>query len=190
MKSSLLRSAAFAALVGLGALTQAQAAEYTAIDPAASRITFAYKQMQVGMNGKFAKFDADLRFDPAKPAAGHANVKVTLASIDAGSKEATASAGAKKWLDTGANPLATFESTQIKALGGNRFEATGKLTIKGKSQEARSVFTVTEQGPQAVIEGSLPIKRSAFGIGTGDWADPSIVAEDVSIGYRLTAVAR
>lgn len=184
------RCAAFAVLLGLAAALQAQAAEYTAVDAAASRITFSYKQMQVAMNGKFARFDTELRFDPAKPEAARAQVKVSLASIDAGSREATASAGAKEWLDSAAHPLATFESAQVKALGGNRFEATGTLTIKGKPQDARTVFTVAEQGGKAVIEGSLPIKRSAFGIGTGDWADPSIVAEEVQIGYRLTAAAR
>jgi polyisoprenoid-binding protein YceI len=163
------------------------AAEYTKLDAAASRISFSYRQMQVPMNGHFAKFEGHLRFDPAHPESAQAQIKVALASIDAGSPDATQYAGAKEWLDSAAHPLASFTSSQVKALGGNRFEATGQLLIKGKSQTVRTVFSLTEQGDKAVLEGQLPIQRGHFAIGAGEWADPSIVANEVQIAYRLSA---
>jgi len=180
---------ALALVLGSGLLGAAQAAEYTQVDAAASRIAFTYKQMQVGMNGSFAKFDTTLRFDPAHPEKAQATVKVTLASVDAGSKPATSSATTKEWLDVAGSPLAVFESTQVKSLGNQRFEATGTLTIKGKSQPASSTFTVKEQGKTAVLEGTLPLKRTAFGIGEGAWSDTSIVADEIQVSYRITAVA-
>lgn len=46
-----------------------------------------------------------------------------------------------------------------------------------------------EQGKTAVLEGTLPLKRTAFGIGEGAWSDTSIVADEIQVSYRITAVA-
>lgn len=186
---SLRRTACVTALA-VSALAPVHAAEYTKLDSAASRITFSYRQMQVPMSGHFARFEGDLRFDPIHPESARARIKVTLNSIDAGSPDATGFAGSKDWLDSGTHPIASFESAQVKSLGGNRYEATGQLSIKGKSQTVRTQFQLTEQGGKAVLEGTLPMLRSQFSIGAGEWADPSIVANEVQITYRLTALPR
>ncbi len=37
------------------------------------------------------------------------------------------------------------------------------------------------------FDGVLPIKRSTFNIGTGEWKDTSIVADEVQIKFHLVA---
>jgi len=47
--------------------------------------------------------------------------------------------------------------------------------------------TVTQSGATQTFDGVLPIKRSAFNVGTGEWKDTSIVADEVQIKFHLVA---
>src|SRR4051812_49784203 len=87
--------------------------------------------MGVAVDGKFRKFAADLAFDPAKPQAAHAKLDVDLASVDAGSADADQEVAGREWFNTKSFPKASFVSSSVKPLGGNRYEVAGKLSIKG-----------------------------------------------------------
>lgn len=178
----------FLRMATLGAVllapTWAQAIEYGAIDPAKSRLTFVYKQMGVAVDGSFGKFAAQLRFDPTKPAAGSAAIELDLASIDAGSAEANDEVAGKLWFNTKAFPKANFTASEIKSVGGNRYEMRGKMNIKGRTQEVSAPFTFAD----GVAEGAFVLKRGDFAIGEGMWADYGTVANEIQIKFRFTAV--
>ncbi len=86
-----------------------------------------------------------------------------------------------------AYPQATFVSTAIAPAGGNKYNVTGKLTIKGKTETLTVPVTVTQAGATQTFDGVLPIRRSAFNVGTGEWKDTSIVADDVQIKFHIVA---
>lgn len=178
-------AAALALLAG-----PALAVEYTAVDPAQSKLTFAYTQMGVNMDGNFSKFSAKLAFNPAKPEAAKAAMDVQLASIDAGSAEANGEVAGKAWFNTPAYPVAHFESTGVKALGGNRFQLSGKLTIKGRTKDISTPVTFTPKGNQGVFEGAFAFNRTDFAIGEGSWSDTSIVANPIQIRFKLLAIGK
>src|ERR1700721_394428 len=54
------------------------------VDTTKSTVTATSKQMNVPVEGKFNKFTAQLDFDPAKPAAGSANLTIDTSSYDLG----------------------------------------------------------------------------------------------------------
>ncbi|MEY2633461.1 MAG: hypothetical protein RIR00_2115 [Pseudomonadota bacterium] len=174
-------------LAALALIPAAQAVEYRELQPAASSLGFQYRQMGVTMDGKFRKFSAQLSFDPDKPAAARARIDVELASIDTGSAEADQEVGSKPWFHTAAYPQASFVASSIKPLGGNRYEASGKLSIKGRSQDIVAPLTYTPQGKQASFSGSFSFRRSDFAIGEGSWAAPDIVANEIRIQFNLVA---
>lgn len=178
----LLTALAFAAV-----LPAAQAIEYNTVQPAQSRIDFSYQQMGVQMDGRFRKFTAQLAFDPAKPAAGKAVIDVELASVDTGVTEADQEVAGKPWFDTRAFPTARFESTGVKPLGGNRYEVSGRLTIKGRTQPVVVPATFTPQGNSGVFAGSFTLRRGDFAVGEGSWAKFDIVANEVRIAFRIAA---
>jgi polyisoprenoid-binding protein YceI len=60
-------------LAALMLATTVQGAEFNQLNPTKSAVTFAYKQMGVGMNGRFRKFDASVAFDPVRPDAATAH---------------------------------------------------------------------------------------------------------------------
>jgi len=165
----------------------AQAVEYTQVQTTKSSINFAYKQMGVTMDGKFGKFAAQLNFDPAKPTAAKATLDVDLASIDTGSSEADQEVAGKQWFNTKAFPTAHFVSGSVKALGGNRYEVAGKLSIKGRTQDIVAPLTFSAQGNQGVFDGSFGFKRSDFAIGEGAWAAFDTVANEIQVKFHIIA---
>lgn len=177
-----------AAVFSLSAFASASAATYTTLDTDKSRIGFAYSQMGVGMEGGFKKLDAvRFSFDTERPEAAQVAVDIPLASVDAGYDEANTELEKSDWLDTAKHPVASFESTKVEALGGDRFQVTGQLTIKGKAQTVSTPFTFKKDGGSGVFEGAFTLQRADFNIGEGGWADFSIVANDIQITFHVVA---
>jgi polyisoprenoid-binding protein YceI len=168
----------------------AQAVEYSQVQPAKSTINFVYKQMGVAVDGSFKRFFSQIIFDPAKPTAAKATFDVELASVDTGAAEGDEEVAGKQWFNTKAFPTARFVSGNVKALGGNRYEVAGQLSIKGKTQAVVVPATFTAQGISGVFEGAFTIRRADFSIGEGAWAKFDIVANDVQIKFRITASAK
>ena len=164
-----------------------QAATYTKVDPARSELIFVSKQMGVAVDGRFKRFTATLRFDPAAPEKGQAQLAIDLASVDTGVPEADEEVVGKDWFDVARHPQATFVSRSVKALGGGRFEATGDLTIKGTTRPVKAPFSVREAGGRATIEGSLTILRGDYAVGSGAWADYGTVANEIILKFRVEA---
>ncbi|MFZ2268209.1 MAG: YceI family protein [Azonexus sp.] len=165
----------------------AQAVEYTQVQTAQSSINFAYKQMGVSMDGKFRKFAAQLNFDPAKPTLAKTTLDVDLTSIDTGAEEADQEVAGKQWFNTKAFPTARFVSSGVKALGGNRYEVAGKLSIKGRTLDIVAPVTFTTQGNQALFAGSFSFKRADFAIGEGSWAAFDTVANEIQVKFQIIA---
>ncbi len=167
----------------------ATAVEFKQVQVNESAVTFGYKQMGVPMEGKFAKFSAQTSFDPAKLAKAQARIDIDLSSIDTGSEEANDEVVGKQWFNTKAFPSAGFVSTGVKALGGNRYEATGKLTIKGKTLDVTAPFTFQANGTRGLFDGVFTIKRLDYNIGEGVWTDVSTVANEIQIKFHLVLSA-
>ncbi|MBV7543318.1 YceI family protein [Acidovorax sp. sic0104] len=153
--------------------------------PAQSEVQFTARQMGVPLDGHFKKFSAQVAFDPAKLATSKIALTVDTGSATLGSKETDAELPKPVWFNVAKFPQAQFESTAIKALGGGKFEVAGKLTIKGNAQNVVVPVTLTQSGSTTTATGSLPIKRLAFKIGENEWADTSMVADDVTVKFKL-----
>jgi polyisoprenoid-binding protein YceI len=168
----------------------AQAIEYNQVQADKSSVAFVYQQMGVSVDGRFKKFSSQLSFDPARPAASKATFDVDLASVDTGAPEGDEEVAGKQWFNTKAFPTARFISSSVKQLGGNRYEVTGQLSIKGKTQDVVVPATFSAQGNTGVFEGAFTIRRADFSIGEGSWAKFDIVANDVRIKFRITATGK
>ncbi len=170
-------------------MSPSYALEYNQVQPAKNSVTFQYKQMGVTMDGKFKKSVAQLSFDPEQPAKAKATVEIDLSSIDTGSSEADGEVAGKAWFNTKAFPLARFVAGEVKAIGGNRYEIPGKLTIKGQTQDILVPASFTPQGKTGVFDGSFAIRRGDFHIGEGPWSKFDIVANDIIVKFRITATS-
>lgn len=176
-----LRCAVLASAALLG--SAAMAAQ--ALVPAQSTIQFTAKQLGVPLNGHFKQFDAQVQFDTAKPETSKIRFTVDTGSATMGSKETDSNLVSADWFNVAKFPKATFDSTAVKALGGGKYQVDGTLTIKGNAQKVSVPVQLTQSGATTTATGSLPLKRLPFKIGDGDWADTSMVADDVTVQFKL-----
>jgi len=170
-----------------GAMSSAHATEFNQVQADKSTLTFAYKQMGVPMEGRFRKFAARIAFDPSKLGAAQAQIEVNPADIDTGLSDADAEVLGKLWFNTKVFPGVRFAATGVKALGGNRYEALGKLTLKGKTQDISALFAFKQEGSVGVFDGAFTLKRLDYAIGEGEWTDVSAVANEVQVKFHVVA---
>ena len=195
--SRLSRSTAARWALAAGLVTLAPwAAAQQVLVPSQSSLGFAIKQMGVPVEGQFRKFDAQVSFDPAKLAASKIAFTVDVGSATMGSKEADAEMPKPVWFNAIKFPQASFQSSAIKALGGGKFEVAGKLSIKGAARDVVVPVTLSQSGAAPALTttatGAFPIPRLAFKVGEAEWADTSMVADEVQVRFKLvlTGVAK
>ena len=156
-----------------------------ALVPAQSSIQFSAKQLGVPVSGHFKQFSAQVQFDTAKPETSKIHFTVDTGSATMGAKETDAELPKADWFNVAKFPQATFDSSAVKALGGGKFQVDGTLTIKGNAQKVSLPVTLTQSGATTTATGTLALKRLNFKIGDGDWKDTSMVANDVSIQFKI-----
>jgi len=153
--------------------------------PAQSEIVFVTKEMGVPVEGRFKRFDAQLTFDPARPEASKMALTVDIASATLGAPETDAELPKATWFNTAKFPQATFRSSAVKSLGGGKFEVSGELGIKGLTRNVVVPVVVTQSGTATTATGTFPLKRLAFQIGQNEWADTSMLADDVQVKFQF-----
>lgn len=174
------------------------AGSYTLDKPHASLI---FKVNHLGFShwtARFTRFDAQLQFDPAKPAADQVTVSIDPVSItpDNPPPGFVASLQSAQWLGAEQFPQIAYKSRHVEAVGKNGLRIAGDMTMHGVTKPV--VLDATFNGgyighpmdPHARIGFSAhgTLKRSEFGIafgvpqpgstlGVGDNVDFTIEAE-------------
>ena len=182
----LLRLALAVAVVGLASPgAEAQSPPAGKLVAAQSEIRFQIKQSGVPIEGRFTRFDAQLALDPKAPQTGGFVLSVDSASATVGFSESDAELPGAKWFNVAKFPRAMFQSSAIKALGNGRFEIAGKLSIKGVAQDLVVPATLAQSAGVSTATGEFVVKRLDFRIGEAEWADLSLVANDVRVRFKL-----
>jgi len=184
----ILSKAAAATTIALAFSAPSHAAPYQAVQMDKSSVKFSYKQMGVGMDGRFAKFTPQISFDPAKPELTKASIEVDLTSIDTGSGEADQEVVGKPWFNASAFPKAVFVAKQVKPTAPNVYEVLGSLSIKGHARDVKFALKHTPQGKTGVLTGSFTLQRADYAIGEGSWSKFDVVANDVVVSFQITAL--
>jgi polyisoprenoid-binding protein YceI len=161
----------------------AGAAGNPSIDPAKSTLVVTFKQENVPVDAPFKRFNGRIDYDPALPTASKAALEVATGSMDLGSEDYNSEVRKKNWLDSTTYPTATFISTAIKPGAAGHFDATGILTLKGKTQTLTVPVSVGKAGTATSFDGELQISRNYFGIGDKDWND--VLDDKVRVKFHI-----
>lgn len=168
-------------LLALAAGVQAQT-----LQPQGAEIVFVSKQMGVPVEGRFKTFTLNsFKFDPKKPETAQIALTVATKSAGVGTPEIDAELVKAEWFDAGKFPEAKFVAQSAKALGGGKFELAGQFTLKGQTKPMSVPLVLTQAGATSTASGSFTLKRSDWQIGTGEWADTSIVANEVTVRFKF-----
>lgn len=156
-----------------------------------SKIAFAGKQMAMPFKGEFKNFTANIAFDPDNLADSHVRVEVDITSVETGDDERDGIIVGKDWFNTEKFPTAVFESTGFDQQAEGQYIAKGTLTLRDVSQNIEFPFTLTfkdsEKGQMAEMNAEFTLDRSRFQLGRGDWADPGVVQNTVTMTVSVTA---
>jgi len=157
------------------------------VDPARSQLTFVATQSGGEFQGRFNRFHADIAFDPKDLAGSRFHVTIETASADTQDETRDKALSGDDFFATGRWPSATFDATRFVAAADGRYEARGRLTIRGISRDVNLLFTFkpAPAGRSAVLSGGTTIRRLDFGVGQGEWQDTKWVGNDVRIQFDL-----
>jgi polyisoprenoid-binding protein YceI len=140
-----------------------------AVDLSQSSVVATFKQQHAPVEAAFKKFSGSIVYDAAKPAATVATLSVDMNSLDIGDADSDAEVRKPAWFDSARYPQASFRATTITPGANGHFEASGPLTIKGKTQTITVAVTVQQSGHANAFDGSFELSRKAFGIGDPSW---------------------
>jgi polyisoprenoid-binding protein YceI len=174
--------AVFFALTVMAAFI-ALAAGDPAIDASKSSIVATFREENVPVDAPLKKFNGRIDYDASQPSAAKAALEVDTGSLDLGSPDYNSEVSKKEWLDSGTYPKATFISTAVKPGTPGHFDATGTLTLKGKTQTLTTPVTVSAADKAMIFDGSFEISRAYFSIGSKEWNDE--VDDKVKVRFHL-----
>jgi len=153
------------------------------IETGHSTLVATFRQMNVPLDAPFSRFSGTIVYDATHPAAASAAVDVEVGSLDLGDESYNAEVRKAAWFDSAHFPQATFRSSAIKAGGADHFEATGTLSIKGKSQTITVPIAVQHTATTTAFEGSFELSRKSFDIGDPDW--DGVLDDKVRVHFHL-----
>ncbi len=163
----------------------AWAAAQWSMQPKQSTLTFIGEQAGAQFQGAFDKFSADIRFDPANLAASRFDVKIDTASVNTQDGERDDTIKSADLFDVKRYPTAQYVADKFTSNGGNKYSATGQLTLRNVTKAVPIDFTFESKDGAAWLKGTARIKRLDFGVGQGDWKDTSTVGNDVQVRFAL-----
>jgi len=157
------------------------------VDRAQSRVEFASSFGGAPFTGQFRRWNARIGFDPADLAHSSVVAIIDLGSAATGDQSRDSALPEQDWFYVVKFPTAKFQSNRFRKIAANRYEAIGTLTLRGVSKPLRLPFDLVIKGNVAVMKARLDINRLAFGVGQGQFADPSSIPANVVLNLLVTA---
>lgn len=203
----MLRLFAAAVLLAVGFIAPAFAQKVEApagtykLDLTHASVTWKVRHLGLSnYTARFAKFEADLVIDPAKPDAAKLTATIDPASIrtdypnvakvDFDKELATG----EKWLNANVHKAITFVSTEVKPSGDGRAKVTGNLTLLGVTKPVTLDVALVGstaahpfmKKPALGFTASGTFKRSEFGMTNM----VGIVSDDVTLQIEAEMIAQ
>jgi len=151
------------------------------------RLRFSANWTGSAVNGSFERWDSGIRFTPDAPEKTTIRIGVDLASVDTADSQRDDSLKSADFFDIATHRKAVFIATGVRPLGNDRFEARGTLDLHGTRGPVTLVFSMKIRGDTARVSGTTRLDRTAFGVGSGEWAETDQIAAKVGVSFDFTA---
>ncbi|TAN04479.1 MAG: polyisoprenoid-binding protein [Rhodanobacteraceae bacterium] len=155
------------------------------VDYAHSTLAFTNAYQTVEYTGQFRRFTAAIDYDPADLAQAKFDVTVDIASLDTHMAERDHAALGADFLDAAKFPKARFVTTAFHESANGEVLADGTLTLRGITKPVTLTVKFVPHGTSATLDVTAQLKRLDFGIGAGQWADPSMIGDGVTVHGHL-----
>ncbi len=156
------------------------------IIPSDSAVRFTATQNSAPVKGSFSTVEGKINFSADDLKDSKVDIKIDMNSVHTSYKELVDTLKMADWLDVAKFPEAHFTSDKISKVKDNDYLAAGTLQIRDKKMPLEVGFTIKESLKNSLtVNGETTIKRTAFGVGQGDWASTDEVKDEVKITFDL-----
>jgi polyisoprenoid-binding protein YceI len=168
-----------------------------AIDASHSRIGFVARHAMVTkVRGSFNDFEGTATIDGQTPSNSSVQVTINVESIDTRNAQRDDHIRTNDFLDVATYPQITFVSTSVEHDGGDDFNVTGDLTIRGvtKSVTIPLEYQGSASDPfgnaRVGFEGSVVINRKDWGVNWNAALETGgvLVSEKVTLEFEISAI--
>jgi len=167
------------------------------IDTAHSRLGFVARHAMVTkVRGSFNEFEGSFTIDGDDPSKSSATVTAQVASIDTRNEQRDGHLRTNDFFDAPTYPTIIFTTTSIAHRGGDEFEVTGDLTIKGVTKSV--TFPLEFQGAakdpygntRIGFEGGTTVNRTDWGIAFNAALETGgvLVSEKIQLEFEISAI--
>lgn len=169
--------------------TTISAAPAWKIVPEQSAIKFTAIQNDAPVSGEFKTFAGEINFDPADLQTSHVRIIVNLNSVTTSYQQVADTLKTAEWFNVKDFPQAIFTAKHFNKPSNNNYQATGTLTLRNTTLPVVLDFVLDEYSKtKAHAKGSVTLKRTAFGVGQGEWIKTDQIKDDVKVEFTLTAI--
>lgn len=159
------------------------------VQPASPGIGFVATGGGYKTEGRFPRYVARIRFDPANLEASSAIVAIDLNSVSTGQKGVDDTLRGADWFATGTAPQAVFTARRFEKASEGSYVAHGTLKMKGVTAAVALPFTLSITNKQANATGKLTLDRTVWGIGVTDKMANDQVDKPVIVNINLKATS-
>jgi len=161
------------------------------VDKAASKIAWSTTFQGEAINGGFAGYSAQIAFDPDALARSHVKVSIDLTSVASGDNDRDGTLKSDQFFNVASFPKAVFEASKFTKTDATHFVAHGKLSLHGVTKPLDLPFSLTIKNGTADMAGTIDLDRTAFSVGSGDYAKtdaiPAVVKVAITVKAKATA---
>lgn len=170
-------------LSGLLSATLVHAASWQKAEGAS--LTFRGTYQGETFEGRFERFDPIVAFDPATLGGARLVVRIDVTSAVTGNADYDSTMQTAEFFDSAQHPQAGFATGAVRRVGEDSYEADATLTLRGKTVPFVFPFQFEIDGDRARLTSTVTLNRLDFDVGTGDWADTSLIANEVEVRVDL-----
>jgi polyisoprenoid-binding protein YceI len=174
----------------------AAAADTYKVDATHSEVMFSIRHLIGRVSGQFRDFSGTVTVEPGQPASSSVQFAIKAASIDTGNERRDTHLRSDDFFAVEKYPEITFTSSAIKAVGGDSYQVSGTLTMRGVSKQV--VLEVESLGfakdPWGAERAGFALKttlnRKDFGIEWNQTLDQGglLLGDEVGVEINIEAV--
>jgi polyisoprenoid-binding protein YceI len=167
------------------------------LDKAHSEATFQVRHLLSKVRGRFSDLSGTIHFNADDPELSDVSFAIQAASIDTNQPDRDAHLRSEDFFAVDRYPALTFVSRRIRAKGGQDYDVTGDLTIRGVTREVTLPVSYLGQArdpwgrEKLAFETEVTINRKDYGLNWNAVLETGgfLVGDEVRVHVSLQAAA-
>ena len=167
------------------AVTSSSSVRGWVVDPEKSSLDIEVIQNNNPVKGNFARWQADIIFDPDALDQASVEVRIETASLALGGVTKDALSG--NFLNVLEFPQAVFASNKFSKISDGKYQAEGELTIAGITKSLILPFALAIKDGRAFMEAEVELQRLDYNLGLKGYTTDGIIGFPVKVIVGLEA---